>query len=44
VTFALRKSALKQALIGAGLGTVVGCGTWMATRRFGLVGRRGEGD
>jgi hypothetical protein len=33
----LTEEALRNALIGAGIGTVVGCLTWMATRRLGLV-------
>jgi hypothetical protein len=34
----LTEEALRSALIGAGIGTVVGCLTWMATHRLGLVG------
>jgi hypothetical protein len=33
----LAELALKDALIGAGIGAVAGCFTWMATRRLGLV-------
>jgi hypothetical protein len=34
----LAEEALRHALMGAGIGAVVGCLTWMATRRLGLVG------
>jgi hypothetical protein len=34
----LVEEALRHALIGAGIGAVVGCFTWMATRRLGLAG------